>query len=181
LSEKRRIHTYAVVKEARALADRWNVDLEKAQLAALCHDLFRGVALNISNTYVEKYSMGTHYLNNLNLTHGRMAAIFMEETYGIQDEDILNAVKYHTTGRAGMSHLEEILYLADAIEPNRSYPSVEEIRRLAYEDLDEACLFSMNHTIDYVTGKGSYLDENTLFARDSMREKIKRRKKGEIV
>lgn len=177
LSAKRRRHTYAVEKEACSLAIKWNVSIEKAEIAALCHDLCRGLKIEASNDYVDKYGLDKHCLDNQNLAHGKIAAIFIKETWNIQDEDILNAVKNHTTGRANMSDLEKIIYLADAIEPNRNYPSVEELRGLAYRDLEQACLFSLNHTINYVIGQGNYLDENTLFARDSIKDEIERRGK----
>ena len=106
------------------------------------------------------------YMDNPNLAHGKIAAIIMERDYGISDSDILNAVSFHTTGRPAMSLLEKIIYIADAIEPNRSYPGVEEVREAAFKDLDEACLLSLNRTIEYVREQGNFLDEDTLDARD---------------
>lgn len=177
LSQKRKDHTYAVIKEASTLALRWAVDVEKAEIAALCHDLFRNLEEFELNQYVETYQLGEKYLNNPNLAHGRIAAIFIEKEFGIHDQDILNAVKYHTTGRAHMSDLEKVIYLADAIEPNRKYAFVEELRDLTYWNLEEACLLSFNHMIDYVITHGNYLDENTLFARDSIKKELERRGK----
>lgn len=168
MTEKRRNHTYAVVEEAKALSQRYGEDMEKAELAALFHDFFRGVSEAALNGYVRQLGLGQAYLDNANLAHSKIAAFIMERDFHVQDQDIINAVKYHTTGRAGMTRLEKIIYLADAIEPNRLYPGIEEIRELAFRDLDEACLASLRHSIDYVKSKGLYLDQDTVMARDSL-------------
>ncbi|MEA4988717.1 MAG: bis(5'-nucleosyl)-tetraphosphatase (symmetrical) YqeK [Anaerovorax sp.] len=143
LKEKRLAHTFGVVDEAKKLAKKYGVNPIKAELGALFHDAFR---------------------ERGNLIHGNIAADVMKDTYKIKDEDLCNAVRFHTTGRAGMSLLEKILYLADAIEPNRSYPGVDELRILAYKDLDAACLQAFQNTIRYVTENGLDLDYNTLEA-----------------
>lgn len=171
LKEKRKIHTYAVRDEALKLSRFYGVSEEKAQTAALFHDMYRGVSEASLNLYVRQLGLDKRYLDNANLAHGKIAAIIMERDYGIKDEDILNAVRYHTTGRAGMSMLEKIIYLADAIEPNRNYPGVELLRKLAYEDLDKACIKSLSGSIDFIKNKGMFLDEDTVLARDYLLEK----------
>lgn len=168
LSEKRNAHTMGVVAEAVALALRHGANQEKAELAALAHDMFRGTEPQILNDYVRIFGLPSVYLENANLSHGKIAAKVLERDYGITDPDILRAVSYHTTGRSGMSRLEKVVYLADAIEPGRNYPGVEELRRLAYEDLDRACLFSFRHTIEYVKSKGQYLDPDTIAAMEDI-------------
>ncbi len=175
MTEKRQIHTYAVAEEARRLALRYGADMEKAELAALFHDFFRGVPEKILNSYVRHLGLDSVYLDSANLAHSKIAAYIMERDYQIQDQDIINAVSYHTTGRANMSKLEKIIYLADAIEPNRSYPGIEEIRELACQDLDKACLKSLEHSIDYVRGRGLYLDQDTVMARDYLIDEIQRK------
>jgi predicted HD superfamily hydrolase involved in NAD metabolism len=170
MTEKRRIHTYAVADEAKRLARRYGEDMEKAEIAALFHDFFRGIPLKELNGYVKESGLGSVYLNNANLAHSKVAAFVMERDFNIQDRDIINAVSFHTTGRAGMSGLEKIIYLADAIEPNRSYPGVGRIRELAYEDLDRACFESLERSIEYVKQKGQYLDRDTVLARDNLRD-----------
>ncbi len=172
-SEKRKIHTEGVRQTAIRLSERYGADAEKAELAALFHDMFRGVPVEVLNYYVKHLGLDGKYKDNSNLAHGKIAAIIMERDYGIKDQDVLNAVKYHTTGRAGMSLLEKIIYLADAIEPNRRYPGVDKIREIAEIDLDRACLMSVNHTIQYVSSQGIYLDQDTLMARDDLIKKEK--------
>lgn len=170
LSEKRRIHTYAVAEESKKLAARYGEDVEKAEIAALYHDIFRGVSEIVLNGYVKQLGLGTSYINNCNLAHGKIAAIIMERDFNIVDQDIINAVRFHTTGRANMSKLEKIIYLADAIEPNRCYAGIDELRSLAYENLDKACFLSLKNTIAYINRKGLYLDVDTVKARDCLQE-----------
>lgn len=140
LKPKRLSHTYGVVEEAGRLCARFGADDRKAKTCALIHDAFR---------------------ERGNLVHGAAAAAYMKETLGIDDLDMLNAVRFHTTGRPGMSLLEKVIYLADAIEPGRSYSGVEELRELAESDLDRACLQAMRHTIAYLKGKGESADPLT--------------------
>lgn len=165
-SEKRKIHTEGVRKTAVRLAGKYGADPEKAEAAALFHDMYRGVSPEVLNYYVRHLELGEKYMNNPNLAHGKIAAVIMERDYGITDPDILNAVSFHTTGRPAMSLLEKIIYIADAIEPNRSYPGVDSLRQAAERDLDEACLLSLERTIEYVRGQGLYLDMDTVDARD---------------
>ena len=169
LSEKRKRHIYAVKDTALKLASLYGVDLEKAEIAALFHDMFREISLHEMNEYVKQFNLGSKYLNNRNLAHGKVAAVIMTKDYGITDEDILNAVSYHTTGRLNMSQLEKIIYLADAIEPNREYPGVDELREAAFVNLDQACILSLSRTIDYVKSQNLFLDEDTVEARDYLK------------
>ncbi len=166
LSEKRREHVYGVVKTARKLAEKYGCDIEKAEKAALFHDMFRSTPVEVLNMYVRQLELDPAYLDNANLAHGPIAAVIMERDYGIDDPDLLNAVRYHTTGRENMSVLEKVIYLADAIEPNRNYPTVDVARELAEVSLEKACLFSMEHSISYIRERGLFLHEDTIKARD---------------
>ncbi|MCI5688086.1 bis(5'-nucleosyl)-tetraphosphatase (symmetrical) YqeK [Anaerovoracaceae bacterium 42-11] len=176
-SEKRKLHTEGVRVTAIDLAKKYGADPEKAETAALFHDMYRGVSVDVLNYYVKHLGLSETYLNNSNLAHGKIAAIVMERDFGITDPDIINAVSYHTTGRPAMSVLEKVIYIADAIEPNRNYPGVEAIRKMAEEDLDKACLLSMDRTIEYVQQQGNFLDTDTIAARNDLKETI--RHKGE--
>ncbi len=171
LNEKRKAHVYGVVETARKLAEKYGCDADKAELAALYHDMFRSTPVEILNMYVRQLELDPVYIDNANLAHGPIAAIIMKRDYGIEDQDLLNAVRYHTTGRAGMSILEKIIYLADAIEPGRNYPTVDEARMLAETSLDDACLFSMERSINYIRERGLFLHEDTIKARDYLLKK----------
>ena len=151
LKPTRLAHTYGVVETAVEMAERFGADPRKARTCALFHDAFREVG---------------------NLAHGAVAADYMEAEFCIGDEDMLNAVRFHTTGRKGMSLLEKILFLADAIEPNRKYPGVDELRAMAQYDLDKACLTSLTRTIEYVRSQGQELDPRTQEAAEDLKDKM---------
>lgn len=180
-SEKRKIHTEGVRTTAIALAQKYGADPEKAEIAALFHDMYRGVSVDVLNYYVKHLGLSEKYMNNCNLAHGKIAAIVMERDFGITDSDIIHAVSYHTTGRPAMSLLEKVIYIADAIEPNRNYPGVDAIREAAEEDLDKACLLSLSRTIDYVNEQGIFLDTDTIAARDDLQKQyaIKEKENGQ--
>jgi len=166
-------HIEGVLETADQLAKRFGADREKTKLAALSHDLYRGVKPDALNVYVNQLDLPKKYLDNCNLAHAKVAAEMLRRDFGIEDEDVLNAVRYHTTGRAGMSLLEKIIFLADSIEPGRNYPGVEAIREAAKMDLDRACLMCLERTIEYINKKGYYLDPDTLDAREWFLKKEK--------
>lgn len=172
LKEKRLKHTYSVVSEAVKLAEHYGEDVQRAELAALFHDMFRSTPVAALNMYIRQLGLPENIMDNPNLSHGKIAAAVMKKNYGIEDEEILNAVSYHTTGRAGMSRLEKIIFLADAIEEGRNYPTVEETRKLAYVDLDRACINSLERTVEYISGIGEYLDPDTINAIKDLKEKL---------
>jgi len=175
LTEKRLRHTSGVMKTALYLADLYGGDKGKVKVAAACHDIFRGRSVDEINYYVNKYGIPDRYLGNANLAHGKIAAKYMEEC-GVTDEDVLNAVSFHTTGRAGMSLLEKIIFLADTIEPGRDYPGVDELRGIAERDLDAACIRALENSIAFVRSKGETLDPDTEEALEYLKSTIQSRK-----
>lgn len=171
-SEKRKVHTYGVAKTAIELAKQYDCDVYKAELAALLHDLYRSIPVSVLNYHVKHLELDKKYIDNPNLSHGKIAAEMIQRDFGITDQDVINAVSYHTTGRANMSLLEKVIYIADAIEPNRNYPGVNDLREAVKEDLDKAILLSLKRTINYVTSEGNYLDEDTIQAKQYLEENI---------
>ena len=149
LDEHRYIHSLGVADSAKELAVRFGADENKAYLAGLLHDITKnetnerqlklfesdGIILN----QVEK--------NNPKLWHAMTAPIFIKNELGVSDEEILSAVRYHTTGRASMSLLEKIVYIADYISAERDYPDVDVMRALAKESLEKAALYSLEYTL----------------------------------
>ena len=181
-SEKRKIHTEGVRQTAMKLAEKFgegNPELvEKAELAALYHDMYRGVPVDVLNYYVKHLNLDEkRYKDNANLAHGKIAAIVIQRDFDEKDQDIINAVSYHTTGRPEMSLLEKIIYIADAVEPNRSYPGVQNLRQIVEYDLDKAVLQSLTNTINYVRSEKKFLDEDTVLAKEYFEKLIK--EKGE--
>ncbi|MBE6032490.1 MAG: HD domain-containing protein [Clostridiales bacterium] len=169
LSPKRREHIFAVVNVSKDLARRFGADEEKAELAALLHDLCREEPMEDLNAFVREQGLDPVYLDNENLIHGKKAAWLAEHKYGVMDREVLDAVSFHTTGRAGMNILDKVLYLADAIEPGRAYVGVDRLRELAETDLDEACFVALDRTVKYVRTRGKYLDRDTVRARDDIK------------
>ena len=98
-SDKRRTHTYGVRKTALHLAEKYGYDLYKTEVAALLHDLYRGAGEDVLNYYVRHLGLDKKYLNNPNLAHGPVAAEMITKDFGVDDKEIIDAVRYHTTGR----------------------------------------------------------------------------------
>jgi predicted HD superfamily hydrolase involved in NAD metabolism len=173
LKAKRYEHVLGVRESAIRLAEIYNGDLKKVKIAALVHDC----AKNMNDQQLIKISE-EHNLHiseicrqSPQLLHGPVGAIIAQETMGVEDQDILNAVAYHTTGRKNMSLLEKIIYIADYIEPNRNFPGIDSLRNLAYEDLDLALLRSFDNTIKFVIDRGELLHLDTIESRNYMLSK----------
>lgn len=174
LTPKRYAHTMGVVKTAKQLASIYGADVEKAELAALLHDMYKCITVEESNKYVKLLDLEDRYLNNLNLSHSKIAAKMIERELSIKDKDIINAVSFHTTGRKNMSLLEMIVYLADVIEPTRKpYPQLEKIRALAATDIRKACALALKQTVEYINKSNQPLDKDTLEALEELEEKEK--------
>jgi nicotinate-nucleotide adenylyltransferase len=151
LSHKRFYHTLGVIKEAEKLAVHYNADVTKARLAALLHDnakeystekkkalcLLWGIVLNESETSL------------IDLTHGHLGAESTKRNYYINDPEIYQAVRYHSTGHGNMTVLDKIIALADFIEPHREfYTPLAQMRELAYSNMDEALRVGIHYTIN---------------------------------
>lgn len=174
LSEKRFAHTMGVADEAKRLAAKWGIDEDSAYLAGLVHDYAKEIPVSQAIEMLD--SFGFHINEDLAqcpaLLHGPLAAHLAERDFGIQDKDILNAVAYHTTGRCNMSILEKIIYLADFIEPHRSFEGVETVRKLAYEDLNRAVLCEADMVIVFNIEKNVFLHSDTIKARNWLLSQI---------
>ena len=113
------------------------------------------------------------FVKSPKVAHAFTAAGYAEHRLYVDDPDILDAIRYHTTGRAGMSRLEKIIFLADGIEEGRTFAGVDEIRAEAFEDLDKAMLISLEKTKEKIDGKGAYLHPYTAEAIDYFRNAAK--------
>ena len=174
LTEKRRIHTRGVRETGKKLSKIYGADAEKVDIACVFHDLYRGKNILELDKLVDEFAIDVKYKGNANLSHGKIAAKAAERDFGIKDREILDAISYHTTGRADMGLVEKIVFLSDAIEPGRDYPGVSKLRSKALVDLDEACLMSLEGTIKLLKEQGiENIDEDTVKARNSLIEKGK--------
>lgn len=138
------LHSLSTMEEAEKLAINYGTDVNKAKIAALLHDC--GKKIN----------------NNDNLTHSKLSSKLAKEIFYIEDEEILNAILYHTTGKKNMSMLEKIIFIADKIEMRRNYNNVKELRDLAYIDIDKAIIKSIEGTVEYVKMRNFELDSQSL-------------------
>ena len=168
LKEKRYIHVLGVISVAKKLAEINNVSLEKAEIAALCHDIAKNMTKEKMEEIINKNNkvLDESERNTQALWHSIIAPIVAKDVLCIDDEEILGAIRWHTTGKANMSVLEKIIYIADMIEPSRVYTGVEEIRNKTLEDLDKGVLLGINHTINYLISQGQLVDIHTIEARN---------------
>ncbi len=168
LSEKRYTHTLGVVESALILAKYNNVDEKSAYIAALLHDYAKPLSYEDSLRMIDEFDIivSEETLNSPEIIHGPIAAYFAKERFKISDTEILNAIAYHTTGRENMSALEKIIYLADYIEPNRNFPGIEDIRKLAKVNMDKALFTAMNNTIKYLIDRNIPIHTDTIKGRN---------------
>ena len=167
IDEMRFHHTMGVMYTAAALAMRYDVDIERAQVAGLLHDCAKCIPnakkLKICNQQhipVSEVEKKSPYL-----LHARLGAYIAKEKYNVTDPEILSAIEFHTTGKPEMTMLEKIIFIADYIEPMRSKAAnLPEIRKLAFQDIDRAVFETMRDTIQYLNEEKSCLDNQTVVA-----------------
>ncbi|PRX41196.1 putative HD superfamily hydrolase involved in NAD metabolism [Planifilum fimeticola] len=166
-------HTLRVMETAAELARRTGADPEKADIAAILHDYCKFWPEDKQREWILRHRLPQDLLQyNKELWHAPVGAEAVREELGIDDEEVLNAIRSHTTGRPGMSLLEKVIFLADYIEPGRSFSGVEEVRRLAREDLDRAILKALDNTIVYLVERGFKVYPLTILTRNDFLDKI---------
>lgn len=161
---KRFAHTLGVEFTAAALAMRYQADVTDAQIAGLLHDCAKCLTDEKRVSICEKHQIPMTDIERRNpfLLHAKVGEYLAKEKYGITNPDILNAIRFHTTGRENMSLLERIVFVADYIEPGRRQaPNLAEIRQLAFTDLDAAMLKILEDTLSYLKATGGELDPMT--------------------
>lgn len=154
LSEKRFKHTEGVIKRAVEYAKVYNANMEDTKLAALAHDIAKEIPQEEAFNLIKKYEIELDEIEkvNFNLIHSKLGAEIVKEKYGF-NEDIINAIKYHTTGRENMSILEKIIFLADATEENRAYKELDNLVNMIKDNIDEGMLFTLKWTFNDITNK----------------------------
>lgn len=166
-------HTLGVVEMATRLAERYGACVEQARLAALLHDCAKGLSrfhllqrLEGSDIVVDSVERAI-----IPILHGPVGAIIAREEFGVTDAAVLQAIRYHTTGSPEMSLLDKVIFLADYIEPNRSCPGVEELRQLAFQDLDQAIIQAAGRTIIYEINRNHLIHNRTVETRNALLRK----------
>lgn len=164
MGKKRYTHSINVAKAAQQLAIRYGGDIEKAMIAGILHDITKEMPFDQQLQIIESNGI---ILNNVQsfspkTWHAISGSVVIEKEIGIADEDILNAVKYHTSGRANMSLLEKIIFVADFIGEERDYKGVDVMRSKAKKSLEEAMLYGVTFTIRDLAERQCAIDMNTL-------------------
>lgn len=170
LKHRRIPHVLGTEREAVRLAERYGGDVEKARVAALLHDCTKRLDMEEQLALCKQYGIRLDALERqaLKLLHSKTGAAIARDVFGVDDE-IYGAIWYHTTGRANMTKLEKIIYLADYIEPSRNFPGVDKLRKVCYEDLDKGLLLGLEMTIEEMTAMGSPVHHATIEARDALK------------
>lgn len=162
LAPKRFKHSVAVYETALDLAKAHALDkklTEKVAVSALLHDCGRQVATKESAAKAHELKITINEIEEKQpiLLHAKLGVYYAKEKYGVVDEEILDGISYHTTGKANMSVLAMIVFLADMIEPARDFPGVEDLRKLAYKNLEAAMLQAYSNTIKYLLKDGQLI------------------------
>lgn len=171
LTEKRFNHTVNVAEEARKLAKVYGADEERAYTAGLLHDITKEYTLEKQLKVCEKYGiiLDAAFLTSPQLVHPITGAAVARELGA--DEEICRAVYNHTLGCVDMTMLDKCVWLADLIEPSRNFIGVEELRILAFEDIDAAIVAAMTRTVNFLSKKGEIIHPRLIEARDALEAK----------
>jgi predicted HD superfamily hydrolase involved in NAD metabolism len=175
LSDERFNHSLGVMETSEKLAVRYGIDVEKAKIAGLLHDCAKNLREDELVALANKYGIQIDDVleKSPTLLHGPVGGYMIEDYFGIHDDEIKRAIMLHTTGDRDMTLLDKIIFLADYIEPNRNFDGVENLREMAYKNLDEAVIMALDETIKYVIEKGQLLYQKTVIARNDMIIKTK--------
>ena len=149
MKEARLKHSKNVAKEAVRLAKKYGADAAKAEIAGILHDATKETGEQEQMELIARAGITLTELERSSpkLWHAISGAAFAKVEMGVDDQDILDSIRYHTTGRADMSPLEKVIFIADFTSAERDYEGVDRMRRVADKDLDEACLEGMSFTI----------------------------------
>ena len=170
LSDFRYEHSVLVAKEAKKLARNYHLDEEKAYIAGLVHDIAKEFTYEENVKWVEKYHLSRELLlpKFKKIIHADIGAVVVKEWYSL-DEEVCNAVRYHTIGHVPMSELDKIVFVADKIARKGSDPILEEEKRLAYQDIDKALLLCLTILKDKLESNGNEMHPSSFALLQSLR------------
>lgn len=163
VTKERLKHMISVEETCIRLAHLNHYDAKKAGLAGLLHDYAKNLSDSEFIHLIDKYQLGEELKQwNNNIWHGLVGTYKIQEDLGITDKEILQAIRYHTTGSSQMTLLDKIVYVADYIEPSRDFPGVDKARKLADISLDKAVAYETAQTIRYLVKKRIPIHPQTL-------------------
>jgi predicted HD superfamily hydrolase involved in NAD metabolism len=170
LSAKRLQHSIGVSKTAEKMAECFDCDKIKARMAGILHDVAREVPVDELLSRAQAFGIVVNDMEKAEpiLLHAPLAAKLAQKMFQIDDVEILQAIFLHTTGGPHMSSLDKIIYLADVIEPGRNGGGLEELRIMAYINLDKAMLMALDQSISYILDRGGLLHPATIEARNEL-------------
>ena len=174
LKPRRMAHVLGTEEEAVRLARRYGADEQAARTAALLHDCTKKLPIDEQLALCQQYGVKLDEMQTwaLKLQHAITGAEVARDVFGVSDA-VYEAIRWHTTGKADMTALEKIIYLADYIEPTRDFPGVEELRKVVYEDLDRGLLLGLQMSVQEMENWGNPVHEDTLHARDFLAEQLR--------
>ncbi|WP_438433256.1 bis(5'-nucleosyl)-tetraphosphatase (symmetrical) YqeK [Gorillibacterium sp. sgz500922] len=176
LPAKRWQHTLGVMQSARELARKFGADPDKAELAGLLHDYCKYWPTERQRLVILESDLPNELLQyDKPLWHAPVGAYVVSKEFGIDDEEVLDAIRYHTSGRVGMTMLEKVVCLADYMEPGRDYPEVAAIRKLAETSVEKALVAGYDSTMRYLLTKGEKIYPLTLLSRNALIDEIRER------
>ena len=166
LSDYRRTHSLNVAEEAVRFAKKYGGDGEKARIAGLLHDVTKETDFDKQLQIIENGGIILSELERRSpkLWHAISGACYVRDVIGIDDPDIFNAIRFHTTARAGMSQLEKIIFLADFTSAERDYPDIDVIREHAESSIEDGMLYGLKFTISRLAGRGDLISPDALAA-----------------
>lgn len=174
MPDKRWRHTLGVMQSATELAERFGGDLQKADLAALLHDYAKYWPVQDMERIIVQEALPSVLLEyDKELWHAPVGAFAAVRDFGIEDEEVLNAVRYHTSGRERMTLLDKIICLADYIEPGRDFPGLPNIRKLAESSLEAALVAGFDSTLTHLIERGKRIFPQTVLARNGLLQELK--------
>lgn len=170
IGKERYLHSLRVLETATSLAKEYKMDVNKAQTAAILHDCAKFTDRTKLLKMASKFDIIIDNVmnHNIELIHGPLGAKIAELEYGVEDIEVINAIKYHTTGRENMTMLDKIIYISDYIEPRRNFKGVERVRELAFIDIDSSVLLAIEDTIRFLIEKGRVIHLDTINARNDL-------------
>lgn len=154
---------------------RYECDLDKALLAGLMHDCAKCMPNAKKLKVAEKHGLEITEIEQKNpfMLHAKVGALLAEKKYDIEDQEVLSAIRWHTTGKPDMTLLEKIVYVADYIEPKRDKaPNLKEVRKMAFVDLDRALLKILEDTLNYLGDSPDEVDTMTKATYDFYKNQI---------